>query len=173
MKNRRSCTCAFEGTAIRVSPFEKWECITSTPSLRVLEEIDVGGSTDSTGVWIWMLLPRQKRSKERPRSAMGKRVSLLALGKAFQNKEPWCWFNGGQYVNQWLAVVTMSRPRRSVSSYLLRHRRHYQATISSKNLEDVQLCVMIVGTFVREKYYGDNWERVRKKELKIMFIVLY
>ena len=117
MKNR-SCTCAFEGTAVRVSPFEKWECITLTPSLRVLDEIDVGGSADSTGVWIWTLLPRQKRPREHPRSAMGKRAPLLALGKAFQNKEPRCWFNGGQYVNQWLAVVTMSRPRRSASGYL-------------------------------------------------------
>lgn len=78
MKNRRGCTCASEGTAIRVSPVEKWECITSTPSLRVLGEIDVGGSADSTGVWIWTLLPRQKRPRERSRSAMGKRASLLS-----------------------------------------------------------------------------------------------
>ncbi|KOC70504.1 hypothetical protein WH47_00649 [Habropoda laboriosa] len=35
--------------------------------------------------------------------------------QAFQNKEPRCCFTGGQYVNQWLAVVTMSRPRRSAS----------------------------------------------------------
>lgn len=120
MKNRRGCTCASEGTAVRVLPFEKWECITSTPSLRVLDEIDVGGSADSTGVWIWTLLPRQKRPREHPRSAMGKRAPLFALGKAFQNKEPRCWFNGGQYVNQWLAVVTMSRPRRPASGYLFK-----------------------------------------------------
>lgn len=80
MKNRRGYTCASEGTAIRVSPFEKWECITSTPSLRVLGEIDVGGSADSTGVWIWTLLPRQKRLRERPRSAMEKRAPRSRQG---------------------------------------------------------------------------------------------
>ncbi|EGI69026.1 hypothetical protein G5I_02194 [Acromyrmex echinatior] len=96
----------------------RFECLLVNNVPGVLDEIDVGGSADSTGVWIWMLLPRQKRPREHPTSSMGKKASLLALGKAFQNKEPRCWFNGGQYVNQWLAVVTMSRPRRPASSYL-------------------------------------------------------
>ncbi|KYN10854.1 hypothetical protein ALC57_17054 [Trachymyrmex cornetzi] len=98
----------------------RFECLLVNNVPGVLDEIDVGGSADSTGVWIWTLLPRQKRPREHPRSAMGKRAPLLALGKAFQNKEPRCWFNGGQYVNQWLAVVTMSRPRRPASGYLFK-----------------------------------------------------
>lgn len=40
--------------------------------------------------------------------------------QAFQNKEPRCCFTGGQYVNQRLAVVTMSRPRRPASDYVLK-----------------------------------------------------
>ena len=40
------------------------------------------------------------------------RPPLLALGRHSKTKSPRCWFTGGQYVNQWLAVVTMSRPRR-------------------------------------------------------------
>ncbi|KYN39444.1 hypothetical protein ALC56_05937 [Trachymyrmex septentrionalis] len=53
----------------------RFECLLVNNVPGVLDEIDVGGSADSTGVWIWTLLPRQKRPREHPRSAMGKRAS--------------------------------------------------------------------------------------------------
>ncbi|TGZ51291.1 Uncharacterized protein DBV15_07780 [Temnothorax longispinosus] len=99
----------------------RFECLLVNNVPGVLGEIDVGGSADSTGVWIWTLLPRQKRPRERPRSAMGKRASLLALGKAFQNKEPRCWFNGGQYEPKYLPEATAgARFRTTLRTHLER-----------------------------------------------------
>lgn len=89
---------------------------------RVLGEIDVGGSADSTGVWIWTLLLTCVEARKRAyrRAIKKENYSPRSQHRHSKTKSPRCWFNGGQYVNQWLAVVTMSRPRRSASGYLLK-----------------------------------------------------
>lgn len=140
--------CVQENGRRRVSPFEILRMhYRDAFSRRVVGEIDVGGSADRSGVWIsGRYYQRVEASGRRLAAGSAKQKASARLSprsrQAFQNKEPRrCWFSGGQYVNQWLAVVTMSRPPASASSSLRHHRSTKPTTKSEltppKGLEDM------------------------------------
>lgn len=165
ISDRRGYSRASERTAVRVSPFEKWECITPTPSLRVLGKIDVGGSADSTGVWIWTLLPTWKRAGERLKARRRRRIPLLAPDRYSKTK------SRAMLVQRWTICKSVADRGHDVATSSSRFGLPSQtfaitatkpttgSTASSKGLEDVRPYVMVASARNFTEIIESEWRK--------------
>ncbi|EZA52734.1 hypothetical protein X777_07115 [Ooceraea biroi] len=85
----------------------RFECLVVNNVPGVLGKIDVGGSADSTGVWIWTLLPTKKRAGKCSRARRRRRTSLFAPGRYSKTKSE-C---SGRTPSGYLRMATTEKDR--------------------------------------------------------------